>query len=251
MIKRWGILVWLLTLAFHALPAQSITGGHVVIAGSDGDEAVRAEGSEADLSTISDAVRAAFRGLIKSEVVLPMSEVGADPLFGKFVGILKSCDSDDMLLTIWIGPWIPDSIHPELSQLAGVTTAPITAEYVLNLIHFMPAKTSLNFILSPQRYRYPMQLLTQYPPSAASGGKHVMVVGAAERMSYEEVIEGFVETMREMGRQTAVDMNNDRAVTEAEWLQQFDAIARRNRVSLLPYWLESSPDVRLYRVREE
>ena len=250
-MKRTSLLVGLFLLASSALTAQSITGVHVVIVGSDGNETVRAEGSEGDLSTISDAVRAAFKGLIKSEMVLPVSEVGHDALYSKFVSLLTSCGTDDMLLTIWIGPWIPDSAHPELSQFAGVTSTPITAEYLLNLIHFMPAKTSVNFILSPQRYRYPMELLTAYPSSAASGGKHAIVVGAAERMSYEEVVEGFVQTLKEMEEQAVLDANKDRVVTESEWLRQFDAVARKNRVSLLPYWLESAADVRLFQTRDE
>ena len=124
-----------------------------------------------------------------------------------------------------------------------MTSSPVTAEYVLNLIHFMPAQTSINFILSPQRYRFPVQLLAEYAASAAGGGKHVILVGARERMSYEALVEGFVETVRSMQRQSELDINRDKVVTVGEWLQRFDARARENKLTLLPYWLESSPEL--------
>jgi hypothetical protein len=245
MVSRNKYLFLSFLLAVCRTPAQPISGVDVIVVGSDGNGPVAIKGSEGDLNDLAGAIRSAFGGRIKNELVLPLSDLGDQSCFQKITAVFGACDSNDILITAWIGPWTPNPRNASAANFLNVNEPALTVDYVLNVLRLMPSRTSFSFLLAPGRFRFPPAVLKQYARSAASGGRHLILVSARARMSYTAMIDGFLSALEKMKNWKPLDTNHDGQIMASEWLLGFDRYAREEKIAITPYWLERAPDTQL------
>jgi hypothetical protein len=247
-VSRNKYIIFLLLLLAGQITAQPVSVVNVIVAGSDGNDAVKIKGSESDLNDLAGYIRSAFGGKIRNELILPLSKQEDRSCLQKITTVFNACDSNDILITVWIGPWTANPRNASAANFLNVNEPMLTVDYVLNAMRLMPSRTSFNFIVAPERYSFPIAMVKEYPRSAASGGRHLLLVSARERMSYVTMVERFIGAMEKMKEWKLLDANRDGRVLASEWLIGLERRALEEKINLTPYWLEPGSDIPMLQV---
>ena len=237
-----------LLFLFCRVPAQPLSAVDVIVAGSNGNGTVTIKGSESDLTDLAGGIRSAFQGRVRNELILPFSDLAGQSCFEKITTFFNACDSNDILITVWIGPWSGNRRNVTATGFLNTNEPGLTVDYLLNFIRLMPARNSFNFVIAPGRYSFPVAVLKGYARSAASGGKHLILMGALQRMSYNSMIEGFINAFEKMQEWKHLDLNRNGEVTASEWLATFEKHNREDKLTMMPYWLERGADIPLLHI---
>jgi hypothetical protein len=226
-----------------AIHAQAIMNAHVIGIGSDGTEQVNADNAESCVKDAASVIAGVFRGKLKTNMILLDSKPISPSIPAHFSQYFRSCDSSDFLFSIVVGGWTSNGSS---STLAMKGNESITADYLCNVYQLIPAKNSVLFIIAPQKYAFPEELLGSAEQMKATGGKHIIVVRAGKKMSYTDLLNGFIKTLEASFETPALDRNYDGSITLAEWLSACYEVAPKYGVAFKGSTLVKNPDVQLF-----
>ncbi|HWP82624.1 MAG TPA: hypothetical protein VNN76_08220 [Bacteroidota bacterium] len=247
--NRFVSVVILLVAWLDIVAAQNVQYLHTVLVGSDGNGRVKADGGEEAMGDLHDYFADSFGGRVRNKTVIQLSKKQPIPLGDAIGKVYSSCDSADLVVSVWAGPWQVDQRVVERSSLISPQGESLPAEYVLNFVQFLPAQSVLTFVLSPQSHEFPTEILQDFPQSTASGGKHIILVRPREKMDFDDVVDAFVDAVKAMRSSKELDTNNDGWVRFSEWLREFYKKAQAEKLSLAGFGIAKFPDYRLVQVK--
>lgn len=234
---------------FSLASGQNITYLHTIMVGSEGNDRVRASDAEDNLNDWGDYVAASLGGRVKSKIVFSGSKTEKASLAQTLASVYATGDSTDLVVTVWAGGWERNPGTPELSSFALPGSEKISAEYLVNFTSFLAPENVLVFVIAPESFQFPLDVLSKYDPSTISSGKHIIVVRSRERRDYDDLLDVFTDLLKGMREPAGIDTNKDGWVTTTEWIREFSKKASAARLTLNAFQLSRAPEFRVAQVK--
>lgn len=248
-VNLGSIIVACLFFFMNASLGQNITFLHSVMIGSDGTDKVRAKGAEKRLEDLHEYFTESLTNRVKNKIILPFSKEQKTSLLQSVATVYGTSDSSDMVIGVWAGAWQPNPRAPELAEFVTSHSERIPAEYVVNFANFLAPHSVILFILAPQGFEFPSDVLNGYDGSTASGGKHIILVRSRERVDFDDLLSTFADVAKRMRSVETIDSNKDGWITTAEWIREFSKKAQSAKLSLVAYQLSKVPEYRIMQLK--
>jgi hypothetical protein len=243
-------LILLTLFGWNVAASQNVQYLHTVLIGSNGDNRVKTGGGEGALEDLHKYFLDSFQGRLKTKTILQLSKKQQGSI-GDAVGrVYASSDSADLVVLVWAGPWQRDDRAVERSSFISLHNETLPAEYILNFVQFIPAQSVLAFILSPLSHEFPPEVLTEFQPSTASGGRHIILIRPTVRMDFDDVVDAFTDAVKAMRSAQEIDTNKDGWVRFSEWIREFYKKAQQEKLALAGFAVAKFPDYRLVQVKQ-
>lgn len=214
-----------------------------MIIGAEGTATVRAPDAESNLNDLQKEVVKLF-GLRPKNQVTVFGKRPSGSLYQRIAGVVSAADSSDLVFAVVQGAWNPDSSVPDLSTLAGLQE-PMTAEYLVNVLHFLPVHNAVLFVLAPDAFEFPRSVVSEYPTGISGGGKYLIAIRMREKDDFGSLVDTFEDIIDDTWDYRAYDMDGDAVISFSEWLGAF---ARRAGIARLVgsiYRVQEGPDLQI------
>ena len=237
------LAIALVVCGFQGLDGQTVSAVNMLLVGTEGNETARAKGAEGRLSDFQDYLTTSLGGRSKNVILVPLSKQALS--FSTIATAYSTSDSSDILVSLWMGPWLKNEKSPERSELLSNQKVRVQAEYLLNLASFVPSKSLLMFILAPQQFSFPEGVLKNPNSQMTSGGKYVVVVKPPAGMDFDGLADAFADILKNMQKLAPMDVNKDGWVSVSEWLRDFMLKSKAQKLALTMSQVAQFPDFRI------
>ncbi len=248
-MNRTNIILVCLLLLVNSSVGQNVTFLHSVMIGSDGTDKVKAKGAEKRLEDLHEYFTESLTNRVKNKIILPFSNEQKTSLLQSVATVYGTSDSSDMVICVWAGAWQSNPRAPELAEFVTSHSERIPAEYVVNFANFLAPHSVILYILAPQGFDFPADVLKGYDGSTASGGKHIILVRLRERGDFDDLLSAFTDVVKSMRSVETIDTNKDGWITTAEWIREFSKKSQGAKLSLVAYQLSKVPEYRITQLK--
>ena len=246
-MRRTSLTVWILIISgLTALPAQAQNAAYLqgLYIASDGTARKEAAGAEESVGLIHHELLRSMGMRSRGNTDLALSSLGDQSAFGRVAAMQSASDSNDVLVAVVLGGWQKDPKHVEFSSLLSAHPDSITLDYILNFMLFVPARTTVLFVLAPSQFVFPLDLFEGQRPGVTGGGKYLVVLQPQNQRNFELSVDAFHELLERTGKSESGDSDKDGMLSMAEWLVLFGQLAKPE-FTVLPYRIIEGPDIQL------
>ncbi len=235
-------------LFLNGANAQTATYLQTIIIGAEGTASVKAVDAESNLEDLQKQLVKLIGLRPKMQVTVSAKRPASGGAYQRIAGVVTSSDSSDLVICVVQGAWAPNTKAPELSVLAGLPE-PLSAEYLVNVLHFLPVSNAVMFVLAPDAYEFPRSVVSESPTGVSGGGKYLITVRLREKDDFETLVEKFEDIIDDDWEYRAYDMDGDARISFSEWLGGFTRRAGIARLVGSIYRISDGSDLQIRKLQ--
>lgn len=242
-IKR---MIPLLLLGLGTLFSQPSKTMSIFIA-SEGTEAMPTEKASDKIGDFAEYLSASLHFKFDESSIFDVSDF---KLRTRSLKIYDDYDSTSFLYGGIFTAWEDNPNNPGMKTAVGTNPNPVTFDYILNTLQFIPAKRFLFFTCSPAYAQFDTVVLANYVNEFSVGRLLINITGPADD-DYGDWISSFtgiIDDMEEL--EPTSDGNLDRNISLSEWFIVLQLKAREEGLILHPYLISKGKDFNLYQLEE-
>ena len=231
---RTTVLCFCIFLAATASEAQIASYLHMAAIGADGTEAIEADDSESSLDDFQELILKNFPFKQKEVTTIELNEDLQKDVQLFLSNTYKLSAEDDLFVMGLFGAW-------DAGKFVASKENKISADYIQNLLEYLPAKTSLCVIVSPADHSFPDEIFGAQQQNF-QGGKIIVVLKNSPDNDYDDVLSSLISVLDDLADSGEDYSGADGNILFSEWLTQFNKLMLEEEVVPTYYKLSGGPN---------